>query len=411
MSEPTIDVVGIGNALVDVISHETHAFVEAQGLVPGSMNLIETDRRSELYGAMGVAIETSGGSVANTMAGIASFGGSAHYLGRVRDDQLGEVFAHDMAAVGVGYTNPLAIDGPPTGCCLVWVTDDGQRTMNTYLGSAELFGTDDVDAEVVASGRFLYLEGYLFDRPEAQAAFRLAATMAHAAGRTVSMTLSDSFCVDRHRDDWLELTQALLMTALKVAGVLVIATLWTVPVGLWIGQRQRVATWAEPIIQNIAAFPAPVLYPLIVFTIAGFGLPAGIVAMILMTIGNQWYMLFNVLSGASRISPDLMAVARIYRFSRWKKFTKLYLPAIFPSLLTGWISAAGGAWNASIVAEMVTYPGGTLEADGIGAEITRATEQGNFPRLVAAIIVITIALVVINRSLWRTLHEHVELVK
>jgi len=207
MSEPTIDVVGIGNALVDVISHETHAFVEAQGLVPGSMNLIETDRRSELYGAMGVAIETSGGSVANTMAGIASFGGSAHYLGRVRDDQLGEVFAHDMAAVGVGYTNPLAIDGPPTGCCLVWVTDDGQRTMNTYLGSAELFGTDDVDAEVVASGRFLYLEGYLFDRPEAQAAFRLAATMAHAAGRTVSMTLSDSFCVDRHREAFLDMVR------------------------------------------------------------------------------------------------------------------------------------------------------------------------------------------------------------
>lgn len=212
-------------------------------------------------------------------------------------------------------------------------------------------------------------------------------------------------------DDWLELTNALLMTGLKVAGVLVVSTLWTVPVGLWIGQRRRVAAWAEPLIQNLAAFPAPVLYPLIVFSVAQFGMPAGLVAMLLMTIGNQWYMLFNVLSGASRISPDLKAVARIYRFSRWQKFTKLYVPAIFPSLVTGWISAAGGSWNASIVAEMVSYPGGTLEAPGIGGEITRATAEGNFPRLVAAVIVITIALVVINRSLWRTLHEHVEKVK
>ncbi|MCA2961174.1 MAG: ABC transporter permease subunit [Silvanigrellales bacterium] len=212
-------------------------------------------------------------------------------------------------------------------------------------------------------------------------------------------------------DDWLELTNALLMTALKVAGVLVIATLWTVPVGLWIGQRRRVATWAEPIIQNIAAFPAPVLYPLIVFSVAKFGMPAGVVAMLLMTIGNQWYMLFNVLSGASRISPDLKAVARIYRFSPWQKLTKFYIPAIFPSLVTGWISAAGGSWNASIVAEMVSYPGGSLRAPGIGGEISRATAEGNFPRLVAAVIVITIALVVINRSLWRTLHEHVEKVK
>jgi NitT/TauT family transport system permease protein len=140
-------------------------------------------------------------------------------------------------------------------------------------------------------------------------------------------------------------------------------------------------------------------------------MPAGLTAMLLMTIGNQWYMLFNVLSGASQIPPDLKAVAHVYGFSRWARLRKLYIPAIFPSLLTGWISAAGGSWNASIVAEMVSYPGGVLRAEGIGAEIRRATEEGNFPRLVAAVIVITIALVVINRSLWRTMHQYVEKVK
>lgn len=197
-----LDVVGIGNALVDVISHETPEFVAEQGLVPGSMNLIDTDRRHALYAAMGVGVETSGGSVANTTVGVASLGGTAHYLGRVRDDQLGEVFAHDIGAVGVGFSNPLAADGPPTGCSLILVTEDGQRTMNTYLGAAELFGPDDVDPDVVRSGAYLYLEGYLFDRPPAQEAFRFAAEVAHEAGRTVSITLSDSFCVDRHRDEF-----------------------------------------------------------------------------------------------------------------------------------------------------------------------------------------------------------------
>src|SRR4051794_29442526 len=145
MTAPAIDVVGIGNALVDVISHEAPEFVEQQGVVPGSMNLIDEQRRLSLYGAMGVGVETSGGSVANTTVGVASFGGSSHYLGRVREDQLGEVFAHDINASGVGFSNRLATDGPPTGCCLILVTPDGQRTMNTYLGAAELFGPDDVD--------------------------------------------------------------------------------------------------------------------------------------------------------------------------------------------------------------------------------------------------------------------------
>jgi len=208
MSDPTLDVVGIGNALVDVISHESAEFVSSQGLVPGSMNLIDEDRRASLYGAMGVAIEASGGSGANTTVGVASIGGTSHYLGRVRDDQLGEVFNHDIHAAGVGYTNGLATDGPPTGCCLILVTADGQRTMNTYLGASSLFGVEDVDADVVRSARYLYLEGYLFDPPAAKAAFHHAADIAHAAGRTVSLTLSDSFCVDRHRADFREFLES-----------------------------------------------------------------------------------------------------------------------------------------------------------------------------------------------------------
>ncbi|NLA36393.1 MAG: adenosine kinase [Actinobacteria bacterium] len=208
MSEPTLDVVGIGNALVDVISSESHEFIAAQGLVPGSMNLIDEARWAELYGAMGVGTEVSGGSGVNTTVGVASLGGKAHYLGRVKADQLGTVFAHDIRAAGVGYTTRLAEDGPSTGCCLVLVTpDDGQRTMNTYLGASSLFGVTDVDADVVRSAQNLYLEGYLFDPPAAQEAFKFAASIAHEAGRRVSLTLSDPFCVDRHREAFLGLLE------------------------------------------------------------------------------------------------------------------------------------------------------------------------------------------------------------
>ncbi len=202
---PTIGVVGIGNALVDVISHESHDFVASAGVVPGSMNLIEEDRFKELYSSTGPGVETSGGSAANTMAGIASFGGSAHYLGRIRDDQLGAVFAHDITSIGVGFTNVAAADGPATGSCLVLVTPDAQRTMNTYLGASSLFGPDDLDESVISAAGIIYLEGYLFDRPPAQEAFVLASRIAHEAGRTVGLTLSDSFCVDRHRAAFLEL--------------------------------------------------------------------------------------------------------------------------------------------------------------------------------------------------------------
>ena len=204
---PTVDVVGIGNALVDVISHETDDFVADQGVVAGSMTLVDEDRAAELYEAMGPGVEMSGGSAANTMVGVASFGGTSHYIGRVRDDQLGRVFSHDLRAVGVGFGLAPAPDGPSTGNCLIFVTPDGQRTMNTFLGASSLLGPDDIDADVVRSGAIVYLEGYLYDRPEAQDAFRVAATMAHDAGRTTALTLSDSFCVDRHRGAFLDLVE------------------------------------------------------------------------------------------------------------------------------------------------------------------------------------------------------------
>jgi NitT/TauT family transport system permease protein len=212
-------------------------------------------------------------------------------------------------------------------------------------------------------------------------------------------------------DDWLSLTHSLAMTSVKVFLVLVLSSLWTVPVGLWIGQRRKIAKWAEPIIQNLAAFPAPVLFPLLTMELYHSGMPSFWLSVLLLVVGNQWYLLFNVLSGASRISHELKQVSSVYRFSQWRKFTKLYFPALLPSLITGWISAAGGAWNASIVAEVVSFPGGKMVTEGIGAEITRATEEGNYPRLVAAVIVITIALIVINRTLWRSLNEYVDQVK
>jgi sugar/nucleoside kinase (ribokinase family) len=200
-----LDVVGIGNALVDVLTHETDEFIEANGLVKGSMTLIDTDRAEELYAAMGSGIEVSGGSAANTISGIASFGGRAAYIGRVFDDQLGAVFAHDLRSTGVVFRAAPATDGPPTGRCLIVVTPDAQRTMNTYLGSSEYFGPEHVDGELIASAQVTFLEGYLFDRPEAKEAYWKASRVAHDAGRRVGLTLSDTFCVERHRDEWRDL--------------------------------------------------------------------------------------------------------------------------------------------------------------------------------------------------------------
>src|SRR5690606_28212309 len=165
-------------------------------LVKGAMTLIEPDRATEPYDAMGPGIEVSGGSAANTIAGVASFGGRAAYLGKVHDDQLGVVFAHDMRANGVVFRSPPAPEGPPTGRCLIIVTPDAERTLNTYLGASAYFGPDDVDDELVAESRITYLEGYLFDRDSAKAAYRHASAVAHHAGRQVALTLSDTFCVE-----------------------------------------------------------------------------------------------------------------------------------------------------------------------------------------------------------------------
>ncbi len=205
MSEPKFDVVGIGNALVDVIAQASDSFLDEHGLTKGWMDLIDTDRAVSLYRALGSAVEMSGGSAANTMCGLASFGGSAAYVGKVDDDELGRVFGHDLLAVGVEFAPARTPADIPTGRCIIVVTPDAERTMNTYLGASSMLGRDDLDDEIIAHGRVLYMEGYLFDRDEAKAAFRHAATVAHGAGRMVSLTLSDSFCVDRHRDDFRDL--------------------------------------------------------------------------------------------------------------------------------------------------------------------------------------------------------------
>lgn len=202
-----VDVVGIGNALVDVLSQESDAFVVAQGLTKGAMQLVDEARARALYGAMGPAVEVSGGSAANTIVGVASFGGRAHYVGKVRDDQLGEVFSHDLRGVGVGYSTPAATSGPSTGRCLIVVTPDAQRTLTTYLGASVQLGPADVDKDLIERAGILYLEGYLFDPPQAQRAFHVAAGIAHAAGRKVALTLSDPFCVDRHRTAFRELVE------------------------------------------------------------------------------------------------------------------------------------------------------------------------------------------------------------
>jgi len=200
--QPRFDVVGIGNALVDVIAHADDEFLATHSLVKGSMTLIETERAVELYGALSGAVEMSGGSAANTMCGVASFGGTAAYIGKVDDDDLGDVFGHDMRAVGVAFRGGGQAHGIPTGRCVIVVTPDAERTMNTYLGVSSTLAVSDLDESAVADGQVLYMEGYLFDRDEAKEAFRHAAEVAHRHGRTVSLTLSDSFCVDRHRPDF-----------------------------------------------------------------------------------------------------------------------------------------------------------------------------------------------------------------
>ena len=199
MDRAAIDVVGIGNAIVDVIAHSGESFLAEEGLAKGAMTLIDAARAEALYQKMGPAIESSGGSAGNTMAGLASLGGTGAYIGKVRDDILGDVFRHDITAIGVRFDTPAATEGPGTARCLIMVTPDGQRTMGTYLGACVDLGPEDLDAALIAAAQITYLEGYLFDPPRAQAAFRAAASIAHNAGRRVALSLSDPFCVDRHR--------------------------------------------------------------------------------------------------------------------------------------------------------------------------------------------------------------------
>jgi sugar/nucleoside kinase (ribokinase family) len=200
-----LDVVGIGNAIVDVLSHADDDLLIRHGLNKGAMTLIDAARADALYGVMGGAIEASGGSAGNTMAGIASLGGRGAFIGKVADDQLGAIFRHDTKAVGTGFATPASRDGAPTARCLIFVTPDAQRTMNTYLGACLELGPEDVDPALIASARVTYLEGYLWDPPGAKQAFVKAAALAHEAGNQVALTLSDSFCVARHRDEFLTL--------------------------------------------------------------------------------------------------------------------------------------------------------------------------------------------------------------
>jgi fructokinase len=196
---PRFDILGIGNAIVDVLAPVDEQFITRHDMRKGSMTLIDAARAEAIYAAMPPGQETSGGCAANTCAAAAGLGARVAYLGRVADDQLGAVFRHDIAAAGVHFPTAPLVGGAPTARCMILVTPDGQRTMNTYLGACVAFTVAQVDEVAVADSAVIYLEGYLYDDPAAQAAFRHAAAIAHRAGRKVSLTLSDSFCVDRHR--------------------------------------------------------------------------------------------------------------------------------------------------------------------------------------------------------------------
>ncbi len=201
------DVIGVGNAIVDVLAGVEDAFLQAQNVAKDVMTLIDEERAEALYTAMPAGTESSGGSAANTMAGVASFGGKAAYIGKVADDQLGAVFAHDIRAIGVDYQTAPLQRGPATARCLILVTPDAKRSMNTFLGASALVDEKDVDQAAVAAAQITYLEGYLFDREEAKRAFVRAAEIAAANQRTVALTLSDTFCVDRHRESFRHLVR------------------------------------------------------------------------------------------------------------------------------------------------------------------------------------------------------------
>ncbi len=205
MAEAKYDVLGIGNAIFDVLVRTDEKFLADHGMTKGGMALIDEARAASIYRDMGPATEMSGGSAANTIVGIANLGARAAYVGKVKDDQIGGLYSHDIRAAGVAYETKPAASGPATGCSYILVTPDGERTMNTYLGAAQDLTPADIDPAQIEASRIVYLEGYLWDPKNAKEAFVKAATIAHRAGRQVALTLSDSFCVDRYRDEFLEL--------------------------------------------------------------------------------------------------------------------------------------------------------------------------------------------------------------
>ena len=205
MTSAKYDVLGIGNAIFDVLVQTDEGFLAAHGMTKGGMSLIDEARAAEIYRDMGPAVEMSGGSAANTIVGLASLGARTAYIGKIKDDQIGRLYAHDIRAAGVAFGTAAAADGPATGCSYILVTPDGERTMNTYLGAAQQLTSGDIDAAEVVASSIVYLEGYLWDPKDAKDAFVKAAATAHQANRQVALTLSDSFCVDRYRGEFLEL--------------------------------------------------------------------------------------------------------------------------------------------------------------------------------------------------------------
>jgi len=208
MTDIRYDVLGIGNAIVDVIARTDDDFLVRHGMRKGTMALIVEEQAAHIYEAMGPAVEISGGSAANTIVGVAGFGARAAFVGKVRDDALGRIFAHDIRAAGVTFETPPAEGGASTARSYILVTPDGERTMNTFLGAAQDLGIDDIHAETIASAAITYLEGYLWDPQNAKDAFLEAAAIAHDARRQVALTLSDAFCVDRWRDEFLHLIRS-----------------------------------------------------------------------------------------------------------------------------------------------------------------------------------------------------------
>jgi sugar/nucleoside kinase (ribokinase family) len=208
MATARYDVLGIGNAIVDVLARTDEDFLLKQGMNKGAMALIDEARAQAIYKAMGPAIEISGGSAANTIVGLSSLGSRSAFVGKVKDDELGRAFSHDIRAAGVTFTTPPATDGVSTGRCYVLVTPDGERTMNTYLGAAQDLRPADIDEGMIASSAIVYLEGYLWDPKDAKDAFLKAAKIAHQSERIVALSLSDAFCVDRWRDEFLQLMRA-----------------------------------------------------------------------------------------------------------------------------------------------------------------------------------------------------------